>query len=154
MIKAPYNDPLEAGVDGKARLTGISNIKDILSEAGLAWFNAPRSETLGYTARGNDRYLLKYRERPAEQTGGCLALTDGFILVGHNADGACELFFMLPSATAIEAHWHNASKRLEGGLLLAIAEELLDLYQNDFGGTDLIGFDAVTGERCPGMDMP
>jgi hypothetical protein len=154
MIKAPYNDPLEAGVDGRALLRDVNNIKDILDEKGLEWFNAPRSETGGFSAAKGVRRLLKYRRRPTEQTGGCLATTDGFILVGHNDDGACEMIYPVPSAAAIAANWHNARQRLDLGLLADIAEEILDAYQNDCGGTDVIGFDAVTGERRPTMDMP
>lgn len=144
MIKLPYNDPLEhANVDGLAQLKTITNIRDILTEKGIAWFETARVP--GSTAAWRELVV----DLPIRHT-------EGVLLVGHNADGACETLYLVPSLAAIQLYWRNGdvSEARAKDIQFNTIELILDHYQADCGGTDVIAFDAHTGARMPELDLP
>lgn len=131
MIKHLYTDPLEHEGGGRERLATVERITEILDETGLAWFNAERPA-------GREPRPIQEAFGYDTGTPKPLLAEHTHIVIGNNDDGALETIYLV----------RPTSRDLEERLI-----DLLDHYQADYGGTDIIVF-AATGERLKQFNLP
>lgn len=151
LFKPLYRDPPAFGkgdLDGRKLWFDLPNLRDALTDEGLAWF-AQRRSTRPSTKYGD----LPSRRRlwDGETTVKLLANSDEYIGIACGDDGQASEIFAVPTAEAFGAGRNIAADKVEA-YLAEIWEEILDLVMSNTGSTILVAFD-MTGARAPDLDL-